>query len=117
MRSIKMSLLFGTLLGYASAAYAAPHCTVWAELQSKADTNIISMNSPVKSQFDLQGRLIYRPLLVEEKSHWLGFELYQAKAKLNKTLSTTNEYSVPFAVKISNSSGEVLDYRFNAKLK
>ncbi|KTF16027.1 HEAT repeat domain-containing protein [Pseudoalteromonas sp. H105] len=117
MRLIKMSLLFGTLLGYVSAAYAVPHCTVLAELQSKADTNIISMNSPAKSQFDLQGRLIYRPLLVEEKSHWLGFELYQAKAKLNKTLSTTNEYSVPFAVKISNSSGEVLDYRFNAKLK
>ncbi|KPZ67008.1 hypothetical protein AN394_03989 [Pseudoalteromonas sp. P1-26] len=117
MHLIKLSLLFGTLLGYASAAYAVPHCTVWGELQSKADTNIVSMNSPSKSQFDLQGRLIYRPLLVEEKFHWLGFELYQAQAKLNKTVSTSNEYSVPFAVKISNNSGEVLDYRFNAKLK
>ena len=78
MRLIKLSLLFGTLLGYASAAYAVPHCTVWGELQSKADTNIVSMNSPSKSQFDLLGRLIYRPLLVAEKFHWLGFELYQA---------------------------------------
>ena len=94
-----------------------PHCTVWGELQSKADTNIVSMNSPSKSQFDLQGRLIYRPLLVAEKFHWLGFELYQAQAKLNKTVSTSNEYAVPFAVKVSNNSGEVLDYRFNAKLK
>ncbi|MCF2849726.1 HEAT repeat domain-containing protein [Pseudoalteromonas sp. ACER1] len=117
MRLIKLSLLFGTLLGYASAAYAVPHCTVWGELQSKADTNIVSMNSPSKSQFDLQGRLIYRPLLVAEKFHWLGFELYQAQAKLNKTVSTSNEYAVPFAVKVSNNSGEVLDYRFNAKLK
>ncbi|KPM79822.1 HEAT repeat domain-containing protein [Pseudoalteromonas sp. UCD-33C] len=117
MHLIKLSLLFGTLLGYASAAYAVPHCTVWGELQSKADTNIVSMNIPSKSQFDLQGRLIYRPLLVAEKFHWLGFELYQAQAKLNKTVSTSNEYSVPFAVKISNNSGEVLDYRFNAKLK
>tara|TARA_Y100000310_G_scaffold62369_1_gene57676 strand:+ start:2665 stop:4422 length:1758 start_codon:yes stop_codon:yes gene_type:complete len=117
MRLIKLSLLFGTLLGYASAAYAVPHCTVWGELQSKADTNIVSMNSPSKSQFDLQGRLIYRPLLVLEKFHWLGFELYQAQAKLNKTVSTSNEYAVPFAVKVSNNSGEVLDYRFNAKLK
>ena len=117
MHLIKLSLLFGTLLGYASAAYAVPHCTVWGELQSKADTNIVSMIIPSKSQFDLQGRLIYRPLLVAEKFHWLGFELYQAQAKLNKTVSTSNEYSVPFAVKISNNSGEVLDYRFNAKLK
>ncbi|MGB1291227.1 MAG: HEAT repeat domain-containing protein [Pseudoalteromonas sp.] len=117
MRLIKISLLICTLLGYVSAAYAVPRCTVWAELQSKADTNITSMNSPAKSQFDLHGRLIYRPLLVEEKSYWLGFELYQATAKLNKILSTSNEYSVPFAVKISNSTGEILDYRFNAKLK
>lgn len=97
--------------------HAAQECTTWADFKSQAQTKMVTMEQPTLSSFDLQGRLIRRPLLSEEKFHWVGYQLYQSQAMVNKAVSQTLEYSVPFAVKIDNATGAIIKYHFNAKLK
>lgn len=113
----RIGLALGLACCFITTAQAATSCAVWADLKSNAQTTIVSMKVPSESTFHLTGRLVYRPLLVDEKTHWLGFQLYDAEAKLNNIASITQEYTVPFAVRISNISGDILEYKFNANLK
>lgn len=101
----------------ASNAAIANECTVWGELTSNAQTQITTMKTPQASMFSLHGQLIRRPLLSDDTTQWTGYQLYHAEAKINHDLALTHEYAVPFAVKTSKVSGEVLEYHFNAKLE
>ena len=117
MRTTKFILLIGLLAGLFGFANASDKCVSWGDFSSEGQTKIITMETPSSSNFLLEGGLIRRMLIGDEKFQWVGFQLYQASVFLNKEKAQSNEYGVPFAVKVDKKSGAIVDYHFNAKLK
>lgn len=116
LKSIKRLAVLAASV-FSVSVHAVQACTMWADFNSQGVSNVVTMQVPSQSDFHLQGKLIYRTLLQEEATHWLGFQLYKPRAMLNNETSLSHEYGVPFAVKIDNQTGEVIKYIFNAELK
>ncbi|CAM4295969.1 HEAT repeat domain-containing protein [Pseudoalteromonas byunsanensis] len=96
---------------------ANDNCTSWGNFSTTANTQMTTLNHPTNNQLSISGSLVYRPLLRTEKAYWLGLQLHKASLSVDGTQAQAAFYQVPFAVKISAVSGQILDYHFAAKLK
>ena len=106
------------LLSLAGPAAATTNtCTHWSGFATLGVTNMTVLGNRSRVEFALEGSLIYRPLIRLEDTHWVGLQLYDASSTANGESSADLVYGVPFAVKLDNTSGQLLDMVYNAPLK
>ncbi|ALO44182.1 HEAT repeat domain-containing protein [Pseudoalteromonas phenolica] len=117
MRRNLLPLLTSLCILPFGSVQAMTQCIFWGDFETKADTNMLTLNQPSKNQLTLSGQLLYRPLLKSEKHYWLGLQLVNPQIVLDKQQINPSLYGVPFAVKVSRQTKQVTDHHFAGKLK
>jgi len=99
------------------SASAQSSCIVWADFRSHAQTQMYLQGAPSESEVELKAKLIYRPLISEAGSDWLGFQLFNSENYVDQKPVNDGVYSVPFAVKVNRKTKLDEAFIFNAPLK